>query len=234
MSKTSIRIISFFLAIVMVSGMVTVPGVMTEASAAEFVGDQFIPGVETSYLNTDFNPNSLGGVTFNTYGKAGNVAETKLDNQTGNYYAYFERTDTSGNIDCLICAVGTGGTLTGTASTLKSCNPDLHVVAVEPKESAVLNGEPAGPHNIPGIGAGFIPELLDIQLINEVLDISSDDAIEMAKTAAKIEGLPIGISSGASLSAAIQVASRPEMQNKNIIIIFPSAVERYLSLGYFD
>lgn len=142
--------------------------------------------------------------------------------------------DTSGNIDCLVCAVGTGGTLTGTASTLKSCNPDLYVVAVEPKESAVLNGEPAGPHNIPGIGAGFIPELLNRQLIDEVLDIPSDDAIEMAKTTAKIEGLPIGISSGASLSAAIQVASRPEMQNKNIVIIFPSAVERYLSLGYFD
>lgn len=142
--------------------------------------------------------------------------------------------DTGGNVDCLISAVGTGGTLTGTASTLKSCNPDLYVVAVEPKESAVLNGKPAGAHHIPGIGAGFVPELLDTKLINEVMDIASDEAIEMAKTVAKIEGLPTGISSGAALCAAVEIASHPDMQNKNIVVILASAVERYLSLGYFD
>jgi len=141
---------------------------------------------------------------------------------------------TGGNIDCLISAVGTGGTITGIASTLKSCNPDLHVVAVEPQESAVLNGREAGQHRIQGIGAGFIPPLYDKDLINEVVDISSDEAIEMTKTVAHIEGLPIGISSGASLCAAIKVASRPEMQNKNIVIILSSAIERYLSMGYFD
>ena len=119
-------------------------------------------------------------------------------------------------------------------ATLKSCNPDLYVVAVEPKESAVLNGNPAGAHHIPGIGAGFVPPLYDKNLVNEVIDIPSDDAVEMAKTVAKIEGLPIGISSGAALCAALKMASRPEMQNKNIVIILPSAVERYLSLGYFD
>lgn len=142
--------------------------------------------------------------------------------------------DTDGNVDCLVSTVGTGGTLTGIASTLKSCNPDLYVVAVEPQESAVLNGKSAGPHHIPGIGAGFIPPLLDRSLINEVIDIPSDEAIQMAKTVAEIEGLPTGISSGAALSAAIQVGSRPKMQHKNIVVILPSAVERYLSLGYFD
>lgn len=142
--------------------------------------------------------------------------------------------DTGGNIDCLIAAVGTGGTLIGIASTLKSCNPDLYVVGVEPKESAVLNGHKSGKHHIPGIGAGFIPPLYDQTLVDEVLDIPSDDAVEMAKTIAKIEGLPIGISSGAALCAAVSLASRPNMQNKNIVVILPSAVERYLSLGYFD
>jgi len=142
--------------------------------------------------------------------------------------------DTGGNVDCLICAVGTGGTLTGIASTLKSCNPDLTVIAVEPKESAVLNGQPSGNHKILGIGAGFVPPLYDKSLVNEVIDVTSDEAIEMAKTVAQIEGLPIGISSGASLCAAIQIAYRPEMQNKNIVVILASAVERYLSMGYFD
>lgn len=141
---------------------------------------------------------------------------------------------TGGNVDCLVSAVGTGGTLTGISSTLKSCNPDLYVVAVEPKESAVLNGHPVGKHHIPGIGAGFVPPLYDKSLVNEVLDIPSDDAVEMAKTVARIEGLPTGISSGAALCAAVSVASRPEMQHKNIVVILPSAVERYLSLGYFD
>ena len=142
--------------------------------------------------------------------------------------------DTDGAVDCLVSAVGTGGTITGIASTLKSCNPDLYVVAVEPQESAVLNGNPAGAHRIPGIGAGFIPPLLDRSLINEVLDIPSEEAVQMAKTIAELEGLPIGISSGAALCAATQIAIRPHMQHKNIVVILASAVERYLSLGYFD
>ncbi len=142
--------------------------------------------------------------------------------------------DTGGEVDCLISAVGTSGTLTGIASALKTCNPDLYVVAVEPSESPVLNGGKAGPHRIPGIGAGFIPTFYDSNLVNEVVDIASDDAIEMAKTVAKTEGLPIGLSSGAALAAAVKVGQRPEMEGKNIVIILASAVERYLSLGYFD
>ena len=142
--------------------------------------------------------------------------------------------DTDGNVDCLVSAVGTGGTITGIASTIKSYNPDLYVVAVEPKESAVLSGQNAGSHHIPGIGAGFIPPLYQKNLINEVLPVASDDAIEMAKTVAALEGLPVGISSGAALKATTELSIRPEMQNKNIVVILASAVERYLSLGYFD
>lgn len=142
--------------------------------------------------------------------------------------------DTGGEIDCLVSAVGTSGTLTGIASALKTCNPDLYVVAVEPAESPVLNGGSAGSHQIPGIGAGFIPEFYDPELVSEVVDIPSIEAIEMAKITARTEGLPVGLSSGAALTAAIKVGQRPEMSGKNIVIILASAVERYLSLGYFD
>ena len=140
--------------------------------------------------------------------------------------------DTGGNIDCLVCAVGTSGTLTGISQTLKSCNPDLYVVAVEPLESSVLTGGEAGPHQILGIGAGFIPKFYDKDLVNEVMDISSQEAIETSKEVAKEEGLPVGISSGAALSAAIKLGQRDEMKNKNIVVILPDSIERYLSLEY--
>lgn len=142
--------------------------------------------------------------------------------------------DTGGEVDCLISAVGTSGTLTGIASALKTCNPDLYVVAVEPAESPVLNGGQAGAHRIPGIGAGFVPKFYDPQLVNEVIDIKSDEAIEMAKIVARTEGLPAGLSSGAALAAAVKIGQRPEMSGKNMVVILASAVERYLSLGYFD
>lgn len=142
--------------------------------------------------------------------------------------------DTGGEVDCLVSAVGTSGTLTGIASALKTCNPDLYVVAVEPAESPVLNGGQPGAHKILGIGAGFVPKFYDKTLVNEVADISSEEAIDMAKTVAKTEGLPVGLSSGAALAAAVKIGQRPEMTNKNIVIILASAVERYLSLGYFD
>lgn len=142
--------------------------------------------------------------------------------------------DTGGEVDCLVSAVGTSGTLTGIASALKTCNPDLYVVAVEPAESAVLNGGQPGAHRIPGIGAGFVPKFYDAELVNEVIDIKSDEAIEMAKIVARTEGLPVGLSSGAVLAAAIKLGQRSEMSGKNIVIILASAVERYLSLGYFD
>ena len=142
--------------------------------------------------------------------------------------------DTGGAVDVLVATVGTSGTLTGIASTLRSYNPDLYVVAVEPKSSPVLNGGEAGPHKIPGIGAGFVPKFYDKKLVNEVIDVTDEDALLAAKEVAKVEGLPVGISAGAALSAALEIAKREEFKGKNIVIILPDAVERYLSLGYFD
>jgi len=142
--------------------------------------------------------------------------------------------DTGGEVDCLVSAVGTSGTLTGIASALKTCNPDLYVVAVEPAESPVLNGGKPGPHKILGIGAGFVPKFYGPALVDEVVDVTSEEAIDMAKTVARTEGLPVGLSSGAALAAAIKVGQKPEMAGKNMVVILASAVERYLSLGYFD
>ncbi|MDD4555940.1 MAG: cysteine synthase A [Alphaproteobacteria bacterium] len=137
---------------------------------------------------------------------------------------------TDGNIDCFISAVGTAGTINGVASTLKTYNPDLYVVAVEPAGSPVLNGGLKGPHKIPGIGAGFIPKFYEKDLVNEVVDITDEEAWEMVGITAKAEGLPIGISGGAALAAALKVGAREDMQGKNIVVILASAVERYLSL----
>ena len=141
--------------------------------------------------------------------------------------------DTGGDFDVLVASVGTSGTITGIASVLKTYNKDLYVVAVEPEGSAVLSGEAKGTHKIQGIGAGFIPPLYDKKLVNEVIKISDEDAIEMAKAVAKIEGLPVGISAGASIVGAIEVAKRKEFTNKRVIVILPDSVERYLSTGYF-
>lgn len=142
--------------------------------------------------------------------------------------------DTGGDVDCLVSAVGTAGTITGIASALRTYNPELYVVAVEPSASPVLNGGKKGPHKILGIGAGFVPKFYDPSLVNEIVDIGDEEAIEMAKIVARTEGLPVGISSGAALAAAIKIGQRPEMKGKNIVVILASAVERYLSLGYFD
>lgn len=140
---------------------------------------------------------------------------------------------TGGNVDALVCAVGTSGTLTGIASALKSCNPDLFVAAVEPKSSAVLSGHVAGPHKIPGIGAGFVPEFYDAALVDEVFDVADDEAAAMIKFCAETEGLAIGVSAGAALAAAISLADRNEFKHKNIVVILPDAYERYMSMDLF-
>jgi len=141
--------------------------------------------------------------------------------------------DLDGEIDVFVAGVGTGGTITGVGQVLKERRPDVHVVAVEPATSAVLSGAPAGPHKIQGIGAGFVPEVLDREVIDEVIAVDDETALETARESARREGLLVGISSGAALSAALEVAGRPEMSGKRIVAIVPDGGERYMSLPFF-
>lgn len=141
--------------------------------------------------------------------------------------------DTDGAVDALVCGVGTAGTITGIALTLKSCNPDLYVMAVEPAESPVLSGGAKGNHQIGGIGAGFVPPLYKAELVNEVFRAESKKALEMTQIVARTEGLPIGVSAAAAVLGAVDLASREKMAGKNIIVILPDSIERYLSDPYF-
>jgi cysteine synthase A len=142
--------------------------------------------------------------------------------------------DTGGQIDYLVCGVGTGGTLTGAGGALKKRLPALKIIAVEPKDSQVLSGGQHSPHKIQGIGAGFVPAILDTSLIDEIIPVSNEDSFATAQLAARLEGIPVGISSGAALWAAIQLAKRPETAGKHIVVIIPSCAERYLSTALFD
>ncbi|GIK78181.1 MAG: O-acetylserine sulfhydrylase [Actinomycetes bacterium] len=141
--------------------------------------------------------------------------------------------DTGGEVDAIVCGVGTGGTITGVGQVLKERNPGCHVLAVEPAASPVLSGGEPGPHRIQGIGPGFVPEVLDRSVIDEVLAVEDESALATARLAATREGLMIGISAGAALHAAIELASRPEMGGKRIVIVFADAGERYMSLPWF-
>ncbi len=142
--------------------------------------------------------------------------------------------DTQGRVDAIVSGVGTGGTITGVGRVLKARNPDIRMVAVEPADSPVLSGGEPGPHKIQGIGAGFIPQVLDTSLIGEVIRVDNDTAFETARAMARKEGIPVGISSGAAVAAALQLARREEMAGKRIVVIIPSMAERYLSTPLFE
>ena len=179
-------------------------------------------------------------------GKAQEILESEKDafmpNQFGNPAnprAHRETTaeeiwrDTEGQVDILISGVGTGGTITGVAQVIKPRKPSFKAIAVEPSNSPVLSGGEKGPHKIQGIGAGFIPEVLEQSLIDDVVTVTNEDAFETARNAALLEGLLCGISSGAAIWAALEVAKRPESAGKTIVVVLPSTGERYISTNLF-
>jgi cysteine synthase A len=142
--------------------------------------------------------------------------------------------DTQGTVDVFVSGVGTGGTITGVGQVLKQRKRSVWIVAVEPEESAVLSGKPPGPHKIQGIGAGFIPEILDRSVIDEVVAVSNQTSFDSARALARYEGIPGGISSGAAVAAALLIGARPDMAGKNIVVVLPSFAERYLSTALFE
>ena len=142
--------------------------------------------------------------------------------------------DTDGKVDIFIAGVGTGGTLTGTGEYLRSMKPDVRIIAVEPAGSPVLSAGRSGAHKIQGIGAGFVPEVLNTRIYNEIITVNDDDAINTGKLTGKLEGFLVGISSGAALFAAVKTAQRPENKGKNIVVILPDTGERYLSTALFE
>jgi cysteine synthase A len=142
--------------------------------------------------------------------------------------------DTHGEIDWFVSGVGTGGTITGVGQVLKPRKPSLKIVAVEPEDSPVLSGGQPGPHKIQGIGAGFVPDVLDRSVIDEVVTVGNQTSMDTARQVARLEGIPVGISSGAAVAAALEIGARPGMAGKTIVVIIPSFAERYISSALFE
>ncbi len=142
--------------------------------------------------------------------------------------------DTGGDVDVVVSGIGTGGTITGIGEVLKARKPGLKMVAVEPEDSPILSGGAPGPHKIQGIGAGFVPDILNLDIIDEIITIANETAFELSREVARTDGVPVGISSGAALAAALEVGARPEMAGKKIVVILPSFAERYLTTALFD
>lgn len=142
--------------------------------------------------------------------------------------------DTEGQVDIFVAGVGTGGTITGNGEALKAKNPDIKIVAVEPSSSPVLSGGKPGPHKIQGIGAGFVPGVMNLDIVDEIIKVDNEDAFNASRTVAKTDGLLVGISSGAALHAAAELAKRPENKGKNIVVLLPDTGERYLSTALFE
>jgi cysteine synthase A len=141
--------------------------------------------------------------------------------------------DTGGRVDAFVAGVGTGGTITGAGERLKELNPELHVVAVEPKSSAVLSGGQPGPHKIQGIGAGFVPAVLNPDVLDEVIPVDDEDALDTARRLSRVEGVLAGISAGAAVWAAVQVGCRPEFEGKRVVVVMPDSGERYVTTPFF-
>jgi cysteine synthase len=161
----------------------------------------------------------------------GNPANPAIHRQTTAEEIWF---DTDGEVDAIVSGIGTGGTLTGVAEALKPRRPSLKMFAVEPRASPVLSGGKPGPHPLQGIGAGFVPEILDTEAIDEVIQVSNEESLAAARRLARTEGIPGGISSGAALAAALRVAKRPEFARKRIVVIIPSFAERYITTVLFE
>ncbi len=159
-----------------------------------------------------------------------NPANPEIHRKTTAYEIW---NDTNGAVDIFVTGVGTGGTVTGVAQVLKEKKQSVRIVAVEPEDSPVLSGGKPGPHKIQGIGAGFVPDILQRNLIDEVLTIGNETAFAMARKVAKMEGIPVGISSGATIAAALEIAKRPENKGKTVVVIVASTAERYLSTDLF-
>ena len=142
--------------------------------------------------------------------------------------------DTDGKVDAIVSGIGTGGTITGIGEVLKERKPDIQMIAVEPEDSPILSGGNPGPHKIQCIGAGFVPDILNTQVFDEIITIANETAFETSREVARTDGVPVGISSGAALAAALEIGSKPEMEGKLIVVIIPSFAERYLTTALFD